>query len=294
MTKRALITQEATFGQLKQISRLGTDGIDRMIEKMGLTKEQAQRIIENNKEFVKTVELCAEEVLKKLALGIKYDIGIEVETEYGYASGYRPKPLAKQFERLKELFPHLNYPENFNTSEKLPEYSEGWFAIPKWNTIAPVYGEAVAKVLEILEKDRGRLVQNTYHPFEHKKIIQSKRSIAFQEAIYAQSDNDFVVIPAQFGIRHRGRNHVRSQDLFIANEYGLGTFEVAIMLLTHPERLKHHDDLWVGCPGDEYSGPFSGFSSTSFNFYLEHLELKLISSSDDTKKKQSSVTAFIA
>ena len=38
-----------------------------------------------------------------------------------------------------------------------------------------------------------------------------------------------------------------------ANEFGLGAFAVGIMLLTHPERLQHHDDLWIDCAGDEYS-----------------------------------------
>jgi hypothetical protein len=31
-----------------------------------------------------------------------------------------------------------------------------------------------------------------------------------------------------------------------ANECGLGAFAIGIMLLTHPERLKHYDDLWIG------------------------------------------------
>jgi hypothetical protein len=36
------------------------------------------------------------------------------------------------------------------------------------------------------------------------------------------------------------------------NECGLGAFAVAIMLVSHPERLQHHDDLWIDCAGDEY------------------------------------------
>jgi hypothetical protein len=41
-----------------------------------------------------------------------------------------------------------------------------------------------------------------------------------------------------------------------------GAFAVGVMLLTHPERLQHHDDLWISCAGDEYYAPhtFGGFS----------------------------------
>lgn len=36
------------------------------------------------------------------------------------------------------------------------------------------------------------------------------------------------------------------------NEFGLGAYEISIMLLTHPERLKYRRDLGIGCVGDEY------------------------------------------
>ncbi len=39
------------------------------------------------------------------------------------------------------------------------------------------------------------------------------------------------------------------------NECGLGAFAVGIMLLTHPERLQHYDDLWIDCAGDEFHDP---------------------------------------
>jgi hypothetical protein len=39
------------------------------------------------------------------------------------------------------------------------------------------------------------------------------------------------------------------------------------MLLTHPERLQHHDDLWIDCAGDEYDYPNADgqFGDSSFS-----------------------------
>ena len=58
------------------------------------------------------------------------------------------------------------------------------------------------------------------------------------------------------------------------NECGLGAFAVGIMLLTHENRLKHYDDLWIDCAGDEYApGAGGGFSrAPCFNFDGADLE----------------------
>jgi len=39
----------------------------------------------------------------------------------------------------------------------------------------------------------------------------------------------------------------------VGNEFGLGVFAFAAMLLTHPERLSSSNALMVDCCGDEYS-----------------------------------------
>ena len=38
-------------------------------------------------------------------------------------------------------------------------------------------------------------------------------------------------------------------------EFGLGAFAVGIMLLTHGNRLRCSDDLWIDCAGDECHRP---------------------------------------
>jgi hypothetical protein len=39
----------------------------------------------------------------------------------------------------------------------------------------------------------------------------------------------------------------------LSNEFGLGVFAVACLLLTHPERLSNGNTLMIHCGGDEYS-----------------------------------------
>jgi hypothetical protein len=40
--------------------------------------------------------------------------------------------------------------------------------------------------------------------------------------------------------------------VLVENEFGLGVYEVAIMLLLHSDRLSESHDLAIECIGDEY------------------------------------------
>jgi hypothetical protein len=84
-----------------------------------------------------------------------------------------------------------------------------------------------------------------------------------------QKDHDILVVAAQFGLRHRGRSVRRAREVMNASEFCLGAFAIGIMLLTHPERLKHYDDLWIDCAGDEFSyggdGQFGNAPCFSFD-----------------------------
>jgi hypothetical protein len=81
----------------------------------------------------------------------------------------------------------------------------------------------------------------------------AKSAKAFQKLGTEQKDHDILVVAAQFGLVHRGRSVRRAREVMNASEFGLGAFAVGIMLLTHPERLQHYDDLWIDCAGDEFS-----------------------------------------
>jgi hypothetical protein len=46
------------------------------------------------------------------------------------------------------------------------------------------------------------------------------------------------------------------------------------MLLTHPERLNHYDDLWIDCAGDEFAPAADGrfWGAPLFHFYDDELK----------------------
>ncbi len=181
----------------------------------------------------------------------------EVGSEYGYLSGYQPKGVADQIARLRELFPELGTADVEIANRELPPNAEGWFAIPRWDKIAPPYNAAVEKVLALISKARdGKFYNYREGNLGPNRLRQHERTVAMLKKLGdQQTEHDILIVPAQFGLRHRGRSVRRARELFNASEFGLGAFAVGIMLLTHRERLQHHDDLWIDCAGDEYDDP---------------------------------------
>jgi hypothetical protein len=253
-----MMTEKITSNQRKQIVRFVEDGIDAM----NLQKDGAQRLIENGGEFQAELK----KLVERFSITNQY-ADEEVESSYGYLSGYTPKGITEQTNRLRELFPGIGYANEKLAEGVLPENAEGWFAIPRWEKVAPTYGEAVQKVLDLIKQTRNGAFYN-YREGElgPNQLRQSaKAKSVFQKLGDEQKDQDILVVPAQFGIRHRGRSVRRAREVMNANECGLGAFAIGIMLLTHPERLKHYDDLWIDCAGDEFAPDADdGFSESPY------------------------------
>ena len=194
----------------------------------------------------------------------------EVKSSYGYPSGYKPKGITMQTNKLRELFPGIGYANEKLAEGTLPENAEGWFAIPRWEKVAPTYGQAVQKVFDLIKKTRKVAFHNCREgELGSNQLRQSQKSTAiFQKLGDEQKEYDILVVPAQFGIRHRGRSVRRARALMNTNECGLGAFAIGIMLLTHPQRLQRYIDLWIDCGGDEFApgagGDFSGSSYFEF------------------------------
>ena len=183
----------------------------------------------------------------------------EVESSYGYLSGYKPRgansDLVPQTNRLRELFSGIGYCNQdfldkvYKGEVKLSKHAEGWFATPNWMKNPQIFGDtysaAVLKVLNTLKHTlKGKLYNYREGQLDEQRLHQSAHSQKFwQELADAQGNPDILIVPAQFGIRHRGRSVRRAREVFLVNEFGLGAFAVGIMLLTHPDRLKHYDDL---------------------------------------------------
>lgn len=265
-----LTHKPATKGQIRQITRVGADAIERVLEELELDKDAAQLVHGRGNEFAAVIREAALASLPDLSVSDRF-ADEEVQSSYGYPSGYGPKGIAEQVARLRELFPEFGSYDEELAEEDLPLNAKGWFAIPRWEKIANTYGEAVQKVLDLIKETRdGRFYNHREGQLGPQYLRQHEHAVTMLKILGdQQSDHDILVVAAQFGLRHRGRSVRRARELFTSSEFGLGAFQIACMLLTHPERLQHYDDLWVDCAGDEFDsgadGDFSG--APFFNFY---------------------------
>lgn len=260
--------------QQKQLDRLLEDAFSRVQKlwpkKVDPDKEGTQRVLANGDELMDAVVDVVLEKLKELSTPNRY-ADEEVKSSYGYLSGYTtPKAIAEQVVALKELFPALSNAFDVTAAEKpLPEHAEGYLAIPRWQAIAPTYGEALEKVLELLKKAyKGKFENYREGALGEQHLKLTAKTAAMFERLYEEQSGknikpNILVIAAQFGIRHRGRSVRRAREVMFASEFGLDPFTVGIMLLTHPERLQHYDDLWIDCAGADYSPEAVGVFSRS-------------------------------
>lgn len=256
-----------TDGQKKQVKRFAEDAVDRAIAKGLLDKDGIQKLIENGDKFQARIITR----IKELSLYNQF-AHEEVESSYAYPKEYKgPKPIADQIKVITKIFDldpasALEYAKNL---PQLPDGAEGWFAIPRWEKIAPTYGEAVQKVLAMIASKRE------FYDYSFGWIAECLRQHAktakmFQKLGDEQKDYDILVVPAQFGLRYRGRSVRRAREVFQANEFGLGAFAIGIMLLTHPEREVRWEQLHVYCAGDEFApAGFGSFSSAPLFGFAE-------------------------
>jgi hypothetical protein len=273
MTMTTQSITSITDGQKKQYLRFVEDAAERTLKEVGLNKEGLQKLIEHGDEFQSRIIAG----IRELSVSNQF-VDEEVEFEYGYLSGYQPKGIADQVARLKELFPELGTADVELASQPLPPNAEGCFAIPRWEKISETYNEAVERVLAKISETRdGQFYNWRKGELSPNRLRQHERTVTmFKKLGDQQTVHDILIVPAQFGLRHRGRSVRRTREVFNASEIGLGAFAVGIMLLTHPERLQYYYDLYIDCAGDEYDfpddedrfscAPVFGFRGTRFEF----------------------------
>ena len=197
--------------------------------------------------------------------------------QFAYPGDYRVKPLAEQLAVLLDHFPQLREGRAaFGRAAlaPLPQEAEGYFAIPRWEKIAPTYGEALEKVFDALYNSRlARFHNYRDGKLGHDYLREEKQSRVKWERLASRQSADIIVVPAQFGMYHRGQSIRRTRESLWENEFGLGAYHVAIMLLTHPERLATGNELWIYAPGDEYSYRADGQFELAPVFYFRGGEI---------------------
>jgi hypothetical protein len=283
------MTATITSPQSRQISTFGTMAIEKVLEALELSKEEAQHVIENGDEFTEAMRTTAEQTIQRLRTPADF-ASEEVDSSYGYLSGYQPLGLTKQANLLRKAFTglgyvNLDYQAKIEKDEiKLPKHAEGWFCVPNWiksseagsgsaghpKLFGETYSSAVKKILEVLKQTRnGKFYNWREGEINEAHLRQSARTKAyFQKLSDAQGNPDIMIVPSQFGICHRGKSVRRARAVFQSNECGLGAFAIGCMLLTHPNRLAQLDDLWIDCAGDEFAPEADGqfVSAPCFSF----------------------------
>ena len=183
---------------------------------------------------------------------------------------YVPRSIKEQMWILKQLFPgqvnqapsglQLKLALAFSNMSILESVAlEGVFVVPRWERIASSYAKATEKVLDLLKKTRhlrncrdGKILNYLKRNKDTEKLIGK---IVEKNGM---SDFDVVVIPAQTGILYQGKSFYQAKEKFLPDEFGLGIFEVACILLTHPERLCEENHLRILCADDYSVSPKGG------------------------------------
>jgi hypothetical protein len=217
-----------------------------------LDQQAAQLVLEKHSQLKAEFTQAFVEIVQRHTVSDRYK-GEETYSKHEYSPTYRTRPIEAQVTALRKFFPSLGGCIERIARRPLPEGAEAWFAIPRWQTVASTYNEAVELVLAALAQQRkfanrmqGKLSSAFLRPAE-----RSEHALALLAG--QQPGSDIYVVGAQLGRLHRGRSARRTRVLMLGNEFGLGAFAFGCILLTHPERLSTIDALMVDCCGDDYS-----------------------------------------
>ena len=195
----------------------------------------------------------------------------ETNSNYVYPKEYKgPRPIIEQIAAIANVFDidptqALVYAKNL---PELPERAEGWFAVPSLAALAKKHFPEVADPAE----QYCRAVQlvhtkisdsRSFYNYREGGIIPTQLRLHTRTAqAFAQiaetQPGDILIIAAQLGLCHRGRSVQRAREVFMANEYGLGSLITGSIILTHPERLVRSEELDMDCSGDEFAPSTDG------------------------------------
>src|SRR3989344_3062574 len=175
----------------------------------------------------------------------------------GYPSNYRPLPIRDQIFKVSDTFSlspkrALKFIDSDEFKSPLPPGAESWFAFPAWQSLAPTYDRAVhvalSKIGQTWEYSLAVRLKDATKTYQ---LIQKWRSIKFWKKIRERQGGDIVLLPAQFGMLHRGESSQPGRLQLANNEFGLGVFATSVMIFNHLRyRFSLCKDLYATCCGD--------------------------------------------
>jgi len=226
------------------------DAYETILER--LDQQSAQTVLDGEKKLRRELAEILVNAIQQHTASDKYK-DEEVGSNRIYPQNYRVRPIEAQVTDLRKHFPSLQSCHEKLARRPLPEGAEAWFAIPRWQALANTYNDAVEMVIATLATKR-RLSNRIIGKLNDKFLRECERTKLAQKILSEQQEgNDILVVAMQNGMLHRGSSARRTRVALAGNEYCLGTFAIACILLTHPERLSSGEALMIDCGGDEYS-----------------------------------------
>ncbi len=217
-----------------------------------LDQRSARLVLEMDEKLKTELASSAMKIIERLTISDKFK-DEEIVSRREYPATYRVRPIEAQVTELRKFFPKLGACNERLGHKPLPDGAEAWFAIPRWQAIAPTYSEATEKMVAALASKR-RFDNRIVDKMGPLYLRQSERAKLAEKVLSEQQPaTDILVVAAQAGLLHRGCSARRARVVMAGNEFGLGAFALGAMILTHPERLSHADTLMIDCSGDEYS-----------------------------------------
>ena len=241
-----------------------------------LDRQSAQAVLDMDRKLKSEVAEKVVEIIHRHTVSSKYK-DEEVGSNRVYPASYRVRPVEAQVTELRKAFPSLGSCQEKLARRELPLGAEAWFAIPRWQALASTYNEAVEMAIGVMAS-RRRLSNRIVGKLGEIYLRQSERSRLAEKILAEQQEgSDILVLGAQAGMLHRGSSARRTRVALAGNEFGLGVFAFACMLLTHPERLSTGDTLMIDCGGDEYSvrGDYTFDRVPLFDFDMAGVEFSI-------------------
>lgn len=257
-----------TLGQITKLVRNigspnGAPEVTKLIERLRLDREAVQQLL-----------LRSEEIIPALVEGRML---IEVLETLSFPNKFTNKEMKSrgimtQILALQKLFPGIgsankNLLAQIKKGVVLPVGAEGLLTAPHWSKIAGSYPEACEKVLDLLEKTYGsHFIKWNKGEIGPKYLREGPKKSCTMESFQREQNADILIFPAHFDICLHGPTTRRTRLVMNDSDFGLGVYEIGIMLLTHSQFLNiRGDEIWANCAGDEYA------SSGDGNFTFKHV-----------------------
>ncbi|MEO6536654.1 MAG: hypothetical protein ABIT47_03085 [Candidatus Paceibacterota bacterium] len=201
-----------------------------------------------------------------------------VESTVDYPSTYTGlRPIQEQIELVADTFNLARKPAQQLVAAglpELPEWMEGWAAIPiEWLLVRPKsYGDKLESAtlwMNEIVGNKGYVAgswgHRGLHPFEHVDPEYnahdyptqdlSKRHLDFLGQFYKKYGSKIAILPVQMGRKRSGQSDrmARAHCRRSKREFPATSLEVACLLAMHPSRIGGSNTLGANCPGDVFA-----------------------------------------